>query len=302
MRGPVQRWNQWKEQLRFKYTPRIVDWLVRKSIVRARTVIGDRAPLRILVDNPIFYHAVTHETAWVSTGEASLSPHRIDTGYEARIPVHSADSRSRDYVQICYLAGINGLCQAGLVELYTSAELQDEQFRQPAGRYRGYGYSDHCLFDGSKIDSIDGHVMPTLGPAWLNPPSAEQQQRERIAQHCRQYPAYDELVRTLGPNNSQDAWHIFTAERNELFCFLTMDFKLIKNVAAQSQSKAVRGLRTRVITPEDLGRELRLFRIPPHLFSYHDASFPVRPDLSMPGGKRRPVKQYRSSKSGTERP
>jgi hypothetical protein len=296
MISPLQRWRNYKEHLRFKYGPRVVDWLMDKASRRARLKLQASGSLRILVDNPVLYHAVTHETAWVSTGKSNWGPNEIDTGYAARIPVHPADSRSREYRQVGYLPGIAHLGRAGLLELSTSAELQDEQFRQPSGRYRGYGMFDHSLFSGLKMLSVDGHVFPDMGPAYLNLPSAEEQQRARIDRH-RGDPAFDALVRALGDGNSQDAWHLYTAEKHGCSCFLTMDFKFIRTVAAQARNAALRDFATRVLTPEELGRELGLMCFPPHLYSYHDASFFVRSDLSMPTGKRRPHKDYGSAKS-----
>ena len=289
---PAQRWRNFKEHLRFKYTPRLVDWLLDKSTMRAKAWVHANGGLRILLDNTILYHAVTHETGWVSTGTSRWGPHEIDTGYAARIPVHPADLDSREYKNICFLPGLAHLSRLGLATLFTSAELQDEQFRQPSGRYRGYGYFDHSLFGGLKIDSIDGHVFPTMCPSFFNLPSAEEQQRSRIDRH-RADSAFAALARCLGPNNSQDAWHIHTANKHGLFCFLTMDFKLIRTVEAQARAAPIQSLVTRVLTPEQLADHIGLMRFPPHLFSYHDASFFVRSDMSMPAGKRRPLKDYK---------
>lgn len=289
---PMQRWRNFREHLRFKYAPRLVDWLLDKTTMRAKAWVRANGGLRILVDNTILYHAVTHETGWVSTGKSRWGPHEIDTGYAARIPVHPANLNSREYRNICFLPGLAHLARLEFATMYTSAELQDEQFRQPSGRYRGYGYFDHSLFGGLKIDSIDGHVFPVMGPSYFGLPSAEEQQRSRIEQH-RVDPVFAALARCLGPSNSQDAWHIHTADKHGLFCFLTMDFKLIKSVEAQSRAESIRNLRTKVLTPEQLASHIGLMRFPPHLLSYHDASFFVRSDMSMPAGKRRPLKLYK---------
>lgn len=289
---PAQRWRNFTEHLRFKYAPRLVDWLLDKSAMRAKAWLRANGGLRILVDNTVLYHAVTHETGWVSTGKGHWGPHEIETGYAARIPVHPADLDSREYRNICFLPGLAHLARQGLAKIYTSAELLDEQFRQPSGRYRGYGYFDRSLFRGLKIESIDGHVFPTTGPSYLNLPSAEEQQRSRIDQH-RTDPGFAALAQCLGSSNSQDAWHIYTADTHGLFCFLTMDFKLIKSVEAQARAGPIRSLNTKVLTPEQLAGCIGLMRFPPRLLSYHDASFFVRSDMSMPGGKRRPWRNYK---------
>lgn len=288
----VSRRRNWVEQLRFNYTPRIVDWLVAKSTMKARVRLKPDSPIGLLVDNTVLYHAVTHETGWVSTGASHWGPDKIDTGYSARIPVHPADSKSREYANICFLPGIAHLARNEDVALYSSAELKDEQFRQPSGRYRGYGYFDYSLLDSRHLTSVDGHVLPTMGPSYFNLPSAREQQRSRIEAH-RSDPIFDALVKVLGPSNIQDAWHIYTAEKHGLFCFLTMDFKLIKTVGAQAQAHPLRSFQTKVMTPEQFGKAFGLMPIPPHLFSYHDASFFVRSDIVMPNGKRRPLKNYR---------
>lgn len=183
MTGAAQRWQNLMEHLRFTYAPRVVDWLLDKSTLRAQSVLRKRGGLGILIDNTVLYHAVTHETGWVSTGNSNWGPHEIDTGYAARIPVHPADVESREYRNVCYFGGLAHLARLGLLTIFTSAELQDEQSRQPSGRYRGYGYFDHSLFGTTTIESVDGHVFPAMGPSYMDLPSAEEQQRARIQQH-----------------------------------------------------------------------------------------------------------------------
>jgi hypothetical protein len=289
-----QRWRAYTERLRFKYAPRVANWLVARSTDRARAKLAPLGRIKVLVDNTVLYHAVTHETAWVSTGPKMWGPQEIDTGYLARIPVHDADSKSREYRNVRFLAGIAHLCQSGCLDLCTSAELQDEQFRQPSGRYCGYGHFDHSLFSGLEIESIDGLVLPAMGLPHF--PSAKRQQRDRLEAHKRE-PLYSSLVQCLGSNNSQDAWHIYTAEKHGMFCFLTMDFRLIKTVAAQSRSELLKSFKTLVLTPEDFGKRFGIFPISPHILSYNDASFFVRTNLAMPMGKRRPLKGYGRGRS-----
>lgn len=288
----LSRWASLKEQLQFRYAPRAAKWLVRLSTYEARKKIGPSGPCGILVDNTVLYHAITHETAWVSTGKATWGNQEIDTGYAARIPVHAADSQTREYRHVRYLSGIAQLARDGFLKLHTSAEIQDERFRQPAGRYQGYGYFDFDIFGDIEMRSIDGAVCPTIGPDYLNLPSAAEQQSQRLLR-ARTDPHYAALVAQLGEKNSQDAWHIHTAEIHGLFCFLTMDFKLLRTIEAASRRDPVKSLRTLVLTPDDFGRRFGLKPIPPGILSYTDASFFVRADLSAVDGKRRPSKSYR---------
>jgi hypothetical protein len=272
--------------------PKIAKYVIEQSTASARTQLEHAGALGLLVDNTVLYHAVTHETAWVSTGPSKWGPHTIDTGYAARIPVHDVSSDSREHQNVRYLPGLAHLCRSGHLALYTSAELRDEQFRQPGGRYRGYGFSDHSVLAALDIPSIDGFVFPHMGPPWMNLPSAEAQQRERLENH-QSDPAYAALVQQLGPKNSQDAWHIYTAEKHGLFAFLTMDFKLVRNFEAQQHGYPLRTFRTKVMTPVQFAESIGLKPVNTALLSYDDAPFMVRPDLNMPGSKRRMRNQYK---------
>jgi hypothetical protein len=278
--------SQYFEHLRYKYGPRVVNRLIALSTCRAKRSLNATEPIGVLVDNTVLSHATTHETAWISTGQKLWGNQMVQTGYAARIPVQTIDSSTREYQHICFLPGLISLQRAGFVILHSSAELQNEQIYQPVGRFRGYGCFDYNLFKSMPQESINGYALPNFGPSWMKFPSAQEQQRQRLKALEAEDPEYASLVAVLGRKNSQDAWHIRTAEKYELFCFLTMDFKLIETLRAQRNSPRIQALKTSVMTPVELGQYLRLFSIAPHLLSYADASFPVRSDLAWPGGKR----------------
>ena len=275
------------EHFRFRFGPRIAQWLIDFSTWPARRNLRDFGQIGILIDNTVLGHATTHETAWISTGTKEWGNQTINTGYAARISVHPTDSDAREYEHVQFLPSLISLYRGGYVKLHSSAELQDEQFRKSSGMFRGYGYYDHNLFGDVNLESVDGHVYPHLGPSWMNLPSMKDQQRQRLAAKEREDPDYASLVAVLGQKNSQDAWHIRTAELHGLFCFLTMDFKLIDTIAAQQNAKRIKALKTKVMTPADLGRLIGLLPIALHILSYTDASFPVRSDITWPEGQRR---------------
>jgi hypothetical protein len=182
--------------------------------------------------------------------------------------------------------GLISLARTGHATLCPSAELNDERFYQPSGRFRGYGYCDHNLFEGVQMESIDGTAFPNLGPPRMNLPDAQDQKRERLLEKEASDPGYASLVAVLGRKNSQDAWYIHTAEKHGLFCFLTMDFTVIKCLESQKNALRIRSMKAAVMTPTDLGRYLELPPIAGHIFSYTSASFPVRRDLAWPQGRR----------------
>lgn len=272
------------ESFWFKRAPRIAKWYLQAATWRARGKLRGN-PIRILVDSNVLGHGVTHETTWVSTGTKKWGPHDIETGYAARVPFHSRDDQSDVYPHIKQLPAVAHLARSGAISLLTSGELQDEQFRQPGGRYSGYTYFSYSIFNDIPIERIDGFVFPTLGPSSLGLPSAKEQQQDRLAQSNDEL--YHSIAQKLGPKQNLDAWHIRTAEVHGLYCFLTMDLKLRRSVKQKMHLEPFRSLRTKVMTPLELGEHLGLWPTPPRFLSYNGASFFVRPDLNMPNSRRR---------------
>ncbi|WP_434404408.1 hypothetical protein [Sphingobium sp. DN12] len=151
------------------------------------------------------------------------------------------------YRNVTFLTGIAHLARLGALELCQSAELDDELFRQPVGRYKGYGYFDYSLFSGINIRSVDGSAFTTLGPSWMNLPSPEQQQRTRLAQSDDQlfHDLYALLREQLGKKCDQDALHIRTAERHGALCFLTTDRPLLLTCKSLSKKEPLRSLKAK---------------------------------------------------------
>lgn len=274
------------ETLRFRLMPYIARIALDRATREARQTLGANTPLGVLVDNTILDVAVTHEGKWILHSRG---------GYEARVPVYGRHNTTERHRQASYLTSIAHLAHIGSVRLYQSAELKDEQFRQPSGRYRGYGYSDYSLFQGLNIESVDGWVFPTMGPSWMNIPSAQDQQRKRLRQSDDQLfvELYELLQQQLGKKCSQDAWHIRTAERHGLFCFLTTDQPLLKACKSLMKKEPLRSLATRIMTPEELGAHLNIRPVKPYLLSYNDADWFVRMDHTMPEERRRRRSEYR---------
>ena len=298
IKNPAGAWRSRLEGLRFRYLPKISGRLLSWATLNARRNLSGGTPVRVLVDSTIHHHAVTHETAWVSTGTKMWGGvHPIDTGYMARIPVHRRDSDKAAYQDIKFLPGIVHLARLGHLELVTSAELEAERERQPNSRFSPTGMSDHSLLSGVNMESVDGRAWGTIYPGWRDDRQSPQE-RQLARLHASDDPTYLGLVAALGKRNSLDAWHVRTAEAHHLPYFLTMDRKLLKTIRAQSGHPAIRTLTTRVVSPAELGVALGLMPFPPVLLSYNDASFPVRADFHMPEEQRR---RYRKEAPGTER-
>ncbi len=255
---------------------------VNLSTLQSRAYLKKTGVLRILVDNSVLGHAITHETAWISTGTKKWGSHDIETGYAARIPVHSAESNLRLYNEIRYLPGIALLAKRDLIELYTSAELRAEVFRQPIGRFSGYGYYDHNLLADVRIESLDGVHLD------LENPKETQIQRLRA---CQDEP-FKSIVGRLGEKNSLDAWHIHTAERHGMFCFLCIDFPLRDAAEREKEKQPFVALKTQILTPSEFGKMIGLVPVNTNILSYEGSSFPVHAEYSWPDQRRnRPRKR-----------
>lgn len=278
-----QRWQNTKEHWRFRYGERIVNWLIGVSTYRARQML-DGTPISVLIDNSVLGHGITHETAWISTGTANWGSHEVETGYAARIAVHAVDTNTEVYENIKFLPGIAHLARKGMISLWTSAELLEETYRQPIGRFRGYGYFDHSIFNDVTIESVDGRVPARYDFTDTTKPNWKKKQQTRLESYKDE--RFLLLVEKLGSSNNLDAWHIHTAEMHNLFCFLTMDFRLKRTIEGIRHLEPFRSLTTKVMTPVEFGETFGLLPVPPVTLSYHNASFPVRADLNWSNNKR----------------
>lgn len=270
----------------YNYLPPLVDWAVRQATVPARKRIVQSSATRLLVDNTTIAHAVTHETYWINTGRKYWGGKvAIDTGYTARIPVHSEADNSDPARSVRFFPTIASLARQGTIKLFTSPELIDERMTHRMGMFTGYGWNDFSMFSGLRMERLaDPTYHMIIGPTGLGYSPLEDQRRDRLA--AKSDPLFRSLCAVLGPKNSQDAWHITTAEQNACFCFLTMDFSLLRAMAAQRKNPVVASLKTRVLSPEQFGMLFGLRPISPRLYSYHRASYPVRADLNSPDSTR----------------
>ncbi|TCQ82006.1 hypothetical protein EDF68_101389 [Ochrobactrum sp. BH3] len=285
---------------RFEYNilPKFVDGLVNLSIFFPARNIKSKNAHKILIDNSVLGYAITHETGWINTGKVKWGGEiDIDTGYAARIPVYDDNDLSPTYQSVQYIPAIAGLARKKIIQLFDSSELADERLTQPGGRFSGYETFDYSLLSGIQIQTIiDYNYSLYLGPRNFNLPSPIEQRRSRYK--LRNDTLYKSILSALGEKNDQDAWHIATAEENGCYCFLTMDFKLIRNVRARKNHEGISKLKTKVMSPEEFGIEFGLMPIPPRFFSYHNASFPVEAGRNWPNSSRKKRNRRKREKSG----
>ena len=258
--------------------------LLPLATFQARLSFKTGQQLPILIDSSILGHAVIHETGWISTGRKQWGHIDVDTGYMARIPVHAPDNDSRIYNEVRFLAPIAHLHRKSNVKLVTSAELLAEQFRQPMGRFNGYGWADYHAFKGIHFESIDGLHFDMNNPL--------EEQRERI--NSSEAPLFRELLDLLGEKSSQDAWHIYTAEKHSLFAFLHIDFPLAAKIHQNKNKAPIRDLKTRVLLPSAFAKLFHILPVDTNILgNEEDGFFPMRDDLHMPDQRRRSRKDYK---------
>ena len=267
--------------------PKIADFAVWMAAVKAMPALRKKRPLRLLLDSTIHAHSITHDEAWIDTGQKLWGGvHRVQTGYIARVPIFSPSNKTRQYRDICHLTVLRGLTQRGLFELFTSSELMAERTRHPPSLFGTTHYSDFSLLDGLKIESLDGWTFDGLISGEATTAELSNIQRNRIA--SAQDELYTKILKIFGSDkHSQDAWHIRTAQIHDIHILLTMDYKLVRMVHTHRDRLSRAGVSVKVLTPAQLGEDLNFGRVPPHLFSYNDASFPVRADLHMPHERRK---------------
>jgi len=277
------------EAWRFQHMPGVAQRLLDFSLILARPKLDPERPLGILVDSNILHHAVTHETRWISTGQSLWGgKYPFDSGYLARIPVHHRATQKREYEDIRYLPGLVRLFRTEHLKLWSSIALKDEQAQHPNARFDAIHLYDYSLLRPHELKCVDGAPRTAFFSSSLSREKSQNAPRRDSSDD-----RYRDLVKVLGPRNSQDALHLRTAETYGLTYFLTMDYRLIRNIAAQRRHPVIANLETEAITPSALGSRLGLIPYPPVLLSYTNASYPVRPDLSLPGDKRGPATRHK---------
>lgn len=288
------RFDRLRYQIPARLFPPLGRLMLKYATKEAIKRLSDSGPVKILVDNTVLDVAITHETKWITTDVQLVQGYEHRSGHLARVPVHSTGNVSDRYIEATYLTSLAHVARLGHIALYTSAELQDEQFRQPMGRYRGYGLFDRSLFSGLRVPSLDGHVVPVMGPSWFDLPTASQQQRSRIRKSGDPLfeGIYTVLSEQLGSKCSQDCWHIRTAEVHACFAFLTTDRNLLRAWRSLRHKEPLRSLTTKVLSPVELAKHFDIHPVPPILMSFEGDAL-VRVDSTMPGEHRRSRRNYK---------
>ena len=267
-------------------------------------LLKDR-PQKILLDNSVLAHR-----CFSFTGPSGRTGRLEQEHSYTEEHIVQAFKNPRFWEDRQYLYGIRQLAVSARLQLFDSYELAMERITQPIGRFRDArsGYAED-VFEGVELEMLNLYgesleISPesamkvqremhrrgggiVLGgnepvPEWLVPDvfDTHRSTNERIAGY--EGPLYRSLLDVLGGKRmNKDAWHIVTAERHGLDCFMTMDYKLVDRLAQLSKKEPVCSLAVKVLTPSAWGRQQHVRPIP-------------RPDLlGELAGRRRPDPYYR---------
>lgn len=269
-KNALRRFREWRWRT-------VAEGCVWLSTIEAKCYLRKYGPIVVLVDNSALGHGTTHQSVWVDTSTQMWGGKvPIETGYSARVPIHSRDNDGRTHREVAYLIGIAELAHSGLIRLVTSAELQAERVRHPIGRFSGYGWDDLNVFEGIQMPSIDGHVLDLK--------DAKDRQLDRLKASAEE--PFIALASLLPARDNLDAWHIHTAHKHRLFGFLTCDFDLIEKIKRLGGKVDALKLHSRAMLPSELATAIRLRPIPSYMISYRGAKWAVRPELNVPHQKR----------------
>lgn len=269
------------ERLRRWAYPKLGRFMLWAATYEARKELAGKRPLGILIDTCVLGIAVTHETVWLQ---------RRGWGAATRVPVYDVNNQSEDHKQASYLTVLRHLVSLGHLQFWGSRSLEAERRLNPPGMVTGYGIFDRSLFKGFKIPNIDGRLPLAWGPERLGFESLEVQLRKELVRDPDDptYAGLWSLLRpNVGPKGDQDVWHLSTAERHGLDFFLTTDSKFLSATRQLANKEPLRSMHAKAVSPEELGKLLKLHRVPPIVFSYEDTNVFVSTEAVMPNEKRR---------------
>ena len=262
-------------------------------------------PQKILVDNSVLAHR-----CFSFTGPSGRTGHLEQEHSYTEDHILQEFKNPRFWEDRQYFYGIRRLALSGRLQLLDSYELAIERITQPIGRFTDARsvYAED-VFEGVEFEMLNPYgesltISPESAlkaqremnrrgggivlrgnesvPRWLMPDVFLTHESTNARMAGYEDPLYLSLLDVLGGKRmNKDVWHIVTAERHDLDCFMTMDYKLIDRLAQLSKKEPVSSLAVKVLTPSEWGRQQRVRPI-------------LRPDLvGELAGRRRPDPYYR---------
>jgi hypothetical protein len=241
-------------------------------------------PVTSLIDLSVRRHAVPTQETWI---EKTLRwagrglPTRI-AGWTPKPQPYGAWLQE----QIRCLPTIARLAARDSIRLYTYSELEFEEWsgrsemmgtfgdlfprktikRCPAAinrpRFRQNVDFSYYLNRDEMIEfckfllTIDPSLLPRTGELWNTLPGLQQRNILRLGQ-------FESVCRSLAENHYPDAFHLWTAETNELDYFLTMDRRFLNALSTNRRLD----FRCKCVSPDDLLNDLGFAEREPYLYA-----------------------------------
>lgn len=206
--------------------------------------------MKILIDRNIAINSITHKTVLVpQTINWGDIQQTIEVAQRKHFPPRK-DEKFR-LEQLPYLATLCLLAKQGKIDFLSAFELLMENMRQKG---RDEGYLGLNLLRGVKIGSvkspIDRNIIINSFAENFGTTESEQMAFFSSITHHR----FLKIRQLVGDKHMDDAFHLWTAEENDLNGFLTMDHKFWKVV---NQKKRKIEPKAAVFTPLELCKILK---------------------------------------------
>lgn len=255
------------------------EWLA-KTMIRLAALPGTirlrgKPPIRVLIDNSVLRHGVSHTNEWISTRAKPWGGIPVDTGYLARVPVdYSEHNRSIYEMEVPYFPPLAHLASCGRLQLFTSVELQYERWRQ-----RGYSAD---LFGRNAWDNVDIERLPDLPRSRQNIyltiafNSKGGSSKERQIEHllATADSEFLDISKKLPREHILYFYHLWTAKYHHCDIFLTTDMSFRRvfenNISIQVRKKFEP---IRIVRPSELAAQLHLNPVPHHFTTPIESDF-----------------------------
>ncbi len=206
-----------------------------------------------------------------------------------------------------YVPSLIYIAKKGGMVWFTSDVLEAEKLSHPVGVYKGMLWCRDSIFSSVKRDNLDGYEAychcddalewkdgqihyklewfekhPTfngvIGSMDKDPfgscPNAKEKLHEWLEEKRKEIVEFERIIKTIWSGKGQekknikDAWHIYTANKYGMDYLLTTDLNLIKDIDKKEDSKLVKSLTVKVISPKDLGKKLGVDPMSESLFNH----------------------------------
>ena len=201
--------------------------------------------MKILIDRNIERNAIAFGTA-IERRTVQWGDTTIVADLPARKRNEPRDDECFRRENIPYIATVARLARDNKIQLFQSPELMMERMRHRADKG---GFAGLNLLEGIGLKTVTTPVdrLVVITSRGQNIGTTEDEQNEffRTIKH----PRYKEFCKALNGAHIDDAFHVWTAEAENLDCFLTMDTKFLRpwrQVERKLNSKV------KVLTPKEL--------------------------------------------------